>query len=114
LRRDGIHFCNIRYWADALAADLGGTKGKLLIKYDPRDLSRIFVRRALGRFVEARYRNLGWPAITLSEQRAAVRQLKAQGRREIDEEMIFKTTLRQRESEDTARRQTAASRRLRE
>ena len=114
LRRGGIHFCNIRYWADALAADVGGTKGKLLIKYDPRDLSRIFVRRASGRFVEARYRNLGWPGITLSEQRAAVRQLKAQGRREIDEEMIFKTTLRQREIEDTARRQTAASRRRRE
>ena len=89
-------------------------KGKLLVKYDPRDLSRIFVRRPSGRFVEARYRNLNWPAITLSEQKAAVRQLKAQGRREIDETMIFTTTLRQREIEDSARRQTAASRRRRE
>lgn len=114
LRRDGVHFCNIRYWSDALAADIGRTKGTLLIKYDPRDLSRIFVRRPSGRFVEARYRNLSWPAITLSEQRAAVRQLKAQGRREIDEAMIFTTTLRQREIEDTARRQTAAVRRRRE
>jgi putative transposase len=42
LRRDGIHFCNIRYWSDALTADVGQTKEKLLIKYDPRDLSRIF------------------------------------------------------------------------
>jgi putative transposase len=114
LRRDGIHFCNIKYWADALAADVGRTKAKLLIKYDPRDLSRIFVRRPSGRFVEARYRNLSWPAITMSEQKAAVRQLKAQGRREIDEAMIFTTTLRQREIEDTARRQTAAIRRRRE
>ena len=79
LRRDGIHFCNIRYWSDALAADVGQSKGKLLIKYDPRDLSRIFVRRPSGRFVEARYRNLGWPAITLSEQKAAMRQLKRTG-----------------------------------
>jgi putative transposase len=86
----------------------------MLIKYDPRDLSRIFVRRPSGRFVEARYRNLSWPAITLSEQKAAVRGLKAQGRREIDETMIFTTTLRQREIEDTARRQTVASRRRRE
>ena len=114
LRRDGIHFCNIRYWADALAADVGRVKGKLLIKYDPRDLSRIFVRRPSGRFVEARYRNLSWPAITISEQKAAVRQLKVQGRREIDETMIFTTTLHLREIEDTARRQTAASRRRRE
>jgi hypothetical protein len=43
------------------------------------------------------YRNLSWPAITPSEQKAAVRQLKAQGRREIDETIIFATTLRQRE-----------------
>jgi putative transposase len=114
LRRDGIHFCNIRYWSDALTADVGQISGKLLIKYDPRDLSRIFVRRTSGRFVEARYRNLSWPAITMGEQKAAIRQLKAQGRREIDETMIFATTLRQREIEDAARRQTAASRRRRE
>jgi putative transposase len=114
LRRDGIHFCSIRYWSDALSADVGQMKGKLLIKYDPRDLSRIFVRRPSGRFVEARYRNLGWPAITMSEQKAAIRQLKVRGRREIDETMIFTTTLRQREIEDSARRQTAVARRRRE
>jgi putative transposase len=113
LQRDGIHFCNIRYWADALAADLGRTKGKVLIKYDPRDLSRIFVRRPSGRFVEARYRNLGWPAITLWEQKAAMKYLRAKGRAEIDEAMIFKTTLRQREIEDRAAKQTAALRRRR-
>jgi putative transposase len=44
-----------------------------------------FVRGPSGRFVEARYRNLGWPAITMSEQKAAIRQLKVRGRREIDE-----------------------------
>ena len=114
LRQDGIHFCNISYWSDALAADVGRSKDKLLIKYDPRDLSRIFVRRSSGRFVEARYRNLSWPAITMAEQKAAVRQLKAQGRREINETMIFTTTMRQREIEDTARRQTASTRRRRE
>jgi putative transposase len=114
LRRDGIHFCNIKYWADALAADVGRTDGKLLIKYDPRDLSRIFVQRPSGRYVEARYRNLNWPAITLSECQAAVRRLKAQGRREVDEAMIFKTTVRQREIEDAAHRQTMSSRRRRE
>jgi putative transposase len=114
LRRDGIHFCNIRYWSDALSADLGRAKGKLLVKYDPRDLSRIFVRRPSGAFVEARYRNLTWPAISLWEQRAALKQLKAQGRREIDEALIFKTTMRQREIEDAATRQTMAARRRRE
>ena len=73
LRRDGIHFCNIRYWSDALSRRCWAEQGELLIKYDPRDLSRIFVRRPSGSFVEARYRDLGWPAITLAEQRAVMR-----------------------------------------
>lgn len=114
LRRDGVHFCNIRYWSDALAGDVGRLTDKLLIKYDPRDLSRIFVRRPSGRFVEARYRDLSWPAITMAEQKAAMHRLKLQGQREINEKMIFTTTLRQREIEDAARRQTAAARRRRE
>jgi putative transposase len=114
LRRDGVHFCNIRYWSDALTADVGRASDKLLIKYDPRDLSRIFVRRPSGRFVEARYRNLNWPAITMAEQKATMRHLRLQGRREIDETMIFTATLRQREIEDEARRQTEAVRRRRE
>jgi putative transposase len=114
LRRDGIHFCNIRYWSDALAADVGQSNEKLLIKYDPRDLSRIFVRRPSGSFVEARYRDLGWPPITLAEQRAVMRLLRAQGRREVDEALLFKTALRQREIVDAARRQTVATRRSRE
>jgi len=114
LRRDGIHFCNIRYWSDALAADVAHAKEKFLIKYDPRDLSRIFVRRPSGSFVEARYRDLSWPPITLAEQRSVMRSLRAQGRREVDESLLFKTALRQREIEDSARRQTAATRRRRE
>jgi putative transposase len=114
LRRDGIHFCNIRYWSDALAADVGRSKEKLLIKYDPRDLSRIFVRRPSGRFVEARYRDLSWPPITLTEQRAVMRALRAQGRQEVDEALLFKTALHQREIVDAARRQTMATRRSRE
>jgi putative transposase len=113
LRRDGIYFCNIRYWSDALAADVGQCKEKLLIKFDPRDLSRIFVRRPSGRFVEARYRDLSWPPITLAEQRAITRLLHAQGRREVDEALLFKTILRQREIVDSAQRQTVAARRSR-
>ena len=65
-------------------------------------ISADFCPPAVGRFVEARYRNLGWPAITLWEQKAGMKYLRAKGRAEIDEAMIFKTTLRQREIEDRA------------
>jgi putative transposase len=50
----------------------------------------------------------------LWEQKAAVRILKAQGRSEINEAMIFKTAVRQREIEDAAVKQTLSSRRRRE
>jgi len=43
------------------------------VKYDPRDLSRVFVRRPSGAFVEARYSDLTLPSITLLV-RAAVAQ----------------------------------------
>jgi putative transposase len=59
LRRDGIHLFGIRYWASALAPDVGRADDRLAVRYDPRDLSRVFVRRPNGHFVEARYRSLG-------------------------------------------------------
>jgi putative transposase len=65
LRRDGIHLHSIRYWSPTLAGDLGRHCEPLLVKYDPRNLSRIFVCRPNGRYVEARYRQLGYPSITL-------------------------------------------------
>ena len=114
LRRDGIHLFGIRYWASALSQDVGRIEQKLVVRYDPRDLSHVFVRRANGHFVEARYRNLAHPPISLWERNAAVRRLNAQGRREVDENMIFAAVLEQRTIEDDARRQTARTRRNRE
>ncbi len=56
LRRDGIHLFGIRYWSSALSQDVGRTTETLTVRYDPRDLSSIFVRRPNGHFVEAPYR----------------------------------------------------------
>ena len=74
LLKDGIHVDKIRYWSDVLSRDLG-RGGEMLVKYHPRDLSRIFVRRADGHYIEARYRNLAYPAVTLWEWRNAKRRL---------------------------------------
>ncbi len=43
--KDGIHLEKIRYWSDALAARDVGRGAEVTIKYDPRDMSRIFVRQ---------------------------------------------------------------------
>lgn len=110
LLKDGIHLEKIRYWSDVLAMDLG-RGGQMLLKYDPRDLSRIFVRRPDGSYVEARYRNLAYPATTIWEWRNAKRRLFEQGKRDLDEDAIFSALALQRRIEDDAAATSAAARR---
>ncbi|MBW9054627.1 DDE-type integrase/transposase/recombinase [Rhizobium mesosinicum] len=111
LRPTGIHLFGLRYWSAALTADVGGTKRRLLVKYDPRDMSRIFVRRPSGNFVEARYADLTLPSVTLHEALAARRTLLAKGRQEVSTRTIVATAIEQRKLVDAAVKKTAAARR---
>lgn len=88
MQRDGIHLFGVRYWHDALIGALN-TEAKLVVHYNPADLSKLFVRGASGSYLEVPYRNLRRPAISLWEHRAAVRALRRSGRAGVDEEMIF-------------------------
>lgn len=112
LQRDGFHLFHIRYWSDELRWLMGRESRKYTLKYDPRDLSRIFVRTEEG-IIEARPADLTRPAITLWEHRAARRALREEGRRSVDEELIFSTIQAQRGLVDSAERQTKAMRRHR-
>ncbi|ABD55923.1 TniB family NTP-binding protein [Jannaschia sp. CCS1] len=51
LRPTGIHLFGLHYCSAALSADVGRTKRRLLVKYDPRDMSRVFARRPSRRWV---------------------------------------------------------------
>jgi putative transposase len=106
LRPDGIHLFGLTYWSSVLTADVGRLKQKLLVKYDPRDLSRIFVLRPSGHFIEARYGDITLPAISLHEAQSAARALAAKGRREVDSRTIVKTAIAQRELVQGANRRT--------
>lgn len=111
LRPTGIHLFGLRYWSPALSADVGRSDRRLLVKYDPRDMARVFIRRPSGNYVEARYADLTLPSITLHEAVTARRSLLAKGRREVDTRIIVRTAIAQRELVDTATRKTAAARR---
>ncbi len=110
LRRDGLHLFHIRYWSDELRWMMGRGHDKLTIKYDPRDLSLVFVRAGEG-YLEARPADLTRPSIALWEHRAALRALRVSGRKAVDEELIFATILAQRALVDEAARTTLATRR---
>ena len=111
LRPTGIHLFDLRYWSAALSADVGRTERRLLVKYDPRDMSRVFVRRPSGNFVEARYADLTLAPISLHEALTARRTLREKGRREVDSRAVVRTALEQRKLVDKAVKKTAAARR---
>ena len=111
LRPTGIHLFGLRYWSPALSADVGRSSRRLLVKYDPRDMARVFVRRPSGNFVEARYADVTLPSITLHEALTARRALLAKGRREVDSRAIVRTAVAQRNLVDEAKRKTTAARR---
>src|SRR5271166_2239912 len=68
LQPDGVHmFGSLKYWHGALATDLGRSGREVVVKYDPRDISRVFVGRPSGHFVEAHWSDLTWPAVSLHE-----------------------------------------------
>lgn len=49
IQRDGIHFHKIRYWHSVLSPWAGRLQKPLWIKYDPRNLARVYVRDPDGK-----------------------------------------------------------------
>ena len=114
IRRDGIHLFAIRYWSDALAGRVGRKDDKVVVRYDPRDLSAIWVELDGGRCVEARYRNLEIPPVSLWDYREAMRMARALGKTGSNELVLAELIRRQRQIEGESRVLTKAERRSRE
>jgi putative transposase len=89
VRRDGIALFNTHYWDDILSVWAGQLDRQLRVKYDPRDLSRIYLEAPDSKHWPIRMRDLRRPPITLWESRAVRQALRAQGRGQIAEQMIF-------------------------
>jgi putative transposase len=124
-RRDGIELFKLGYWHDALPALAARGKAKLPVRYDPRDMSQAWLRPA-GEpdYLELRLKDLRRPAVTLWEWQLAGKRLRAQGRREVDEEAQFeaveanrllvadaqtKTSRRQAQRRAAARKESAST-----
>lgn len=97
VRRDGIRLYNIRYWDNVLSPWAGRLKQPLLVKYDPRNLSRVYVRDLEGRHWPIPYADLRQPPVALWELEGARKQLRQQGSGTPFEQAIFASILEQRE-----------------
>ncbi|WP_247879287.1 Mu transposase C-terminal domain-containing protein [Azospirillum brasilense] len=80
---------NIHYWDSILSVWAGQSECRMPVKYDPRDLSRVFLQAPDGKHWPIRYRDLRRPRITRWEHLEATRVLRERGRRSVDEAMIF-------------------------
>ncbi|WP_244426343.1 Mu transposase C-terminal domain-containing protein [Rhizobium sp. PDO1-076] len=110
VRRDGVHLFGLRYWDDVLSAWAGRSASRLRIRYDPRDISLVFVEGPDGTNWPVRFADLSRPRITLGEHRLARTALKERGVRVTDEQLIFETIAEQRALLEEAVRQTKVMR----
>jgi len=114
VRRDGIHLFGLRYWDDVLSIWAGRLDRPLRVSYDPRDLSRIFVRAPDGTRWPIRFADLRRPPITLGEHRRARTALRERGLALVDEQLIFEAIEAQRALVEEATMRTKAARQLAE
>jgi putative transposase len=108
--REGLRLFNIFFWHGALARYVRDGK-KHLLKYDPRDLSQIYLLESDGSYLEVPYRDLSHGRVSLDEVATAARSLRASGQSTDDQGKLFQAIERQRELIESATSTTLKARR---
>lgn len=97
IRKDGIHFHSIRYWSSVLSPWAGRLQRPVRVAFDPRNLSRVYLRDPNGQqYWAIPYADLGQPPIALWELEPARKRLREAGINAQTERQIFETILHQR------------------
>ena len=110
IQNDGLTLFYVRYWHPIFVVWRADRRA-VTVRYHPEDLSRVFVSTGKKDFVEVRYADIRRGPISLWEVRAAVRVLRADGRRDISELHVFKAIEDQRKLVARARSETLRQRR---
>lgn len=111
IRKEGIVLHHIAYWSDVLRPWIGEIAERLPVRYDPRDLSRVWLLGPDNVYYELPYRHLGRPPIALWEHRRALKQIKERGDRQVDEAAVFAGIAKMRAIADQAAAATKSARR---
>jgi putative transposase len=113
VRREGVFLHSIGYWSDVLRTWIG-ERERMMVRYDPRDLSRVHLLAPDGRYYDLSYRDLSRPPISIWEHRLALKRLREEGRAVIDEAAIFEAIEAMRGIVDRASVASKLARRQRE
>lgn len=106
----GLTLFHIRYWHPIFVA-WRETRRTVTVRYHPEDLSRVFVTAGTRDYLEVQYADMRRPAISLFEQRTALKAIRSEGQQTVSEALIFRTVEEQRRLIANARRTTARARR---
>lgn len=115
----GIQIDEISYYDPVLdqyinAKDPNDAKRKrtFIVRRDPRNISKVyFFDPANKRYCDIPYRNIGHPAMSLYELRDVRRRLLEEGRKDVDEHLIFEALERMRARVAEATQKSKAARR---
>jgi putative transposase len=110
IRRDGIRMFNLHYWDNVMSPLAGRSAQRFIVKYDPRNLSRVYLRDEKGRLLDhslPRPRRATHHRVGASN---AVRKLRTDGLKSVDEKLILQTIAEQRALIAEAKLRTRAER----
>jgi putative transposase len=113
LQRNGLFLEHIRYWSDVLPT-IAQPRESLVVRFDPRNLSQLFVLDSHHRYHTIPYADIRRPPISLWELRHAHAILRRQAKASIDEERLFAVHERQVAIVKNAVQATKAARRRKE
>lgn len=95
IQADGLTLFYLHYWHPIFTA-WRAAKRRIVVRYHPEDLSRIFVSADGKEYVEANFADLRRSRISLWEQKAALKYLRSQGESHVTESAIFNAIAAQR------------------
>ncbi|GAB7540446.1 transposase [Cupriavidus sp. 8B] len=108
IQSDGLTLFYLHYWHPIFTAWRAANR-RVVVRYHPEDLSRIFVSADGKEYVEASFADLRRGRISLWEQKAVLKHLRSQGKSHVTESAIFNAIAAQRSIIEgaTAKRRSA-------
>ena len=111
VQRGGVALFNISYSDGVLSTLLAKPSQQFTVRYDPRDMSRVYLRDPEGTYWPIPYSDRRLPAVTLSEINAVRRQLLDAGNKRLTQNQVFEALDRQRDLVEQAAAKSKLARR---
>jgi putative transposase len=111
INRNGVQLFNVTYSDGILATMLAKPRQQYVVRYDPRDMSQVYLRDHDGSYWPIPYSDRRLPPVTLSELRAASRRLRASGKEAVSQRGIFASIDEQRRLVEQASSKKTGARR---